>query len=254
LEENPLEAENFASGGFRRERVSAADQVLDDLRSKILAGSLKRAAKLPSEKELASYYHVSSPTVREAIRALSAMGLVEVRHGSGTYVVAESSALMSQAMTAVVELEDIDLLSIFELSATLYQQAMIMAMDIASDEEILELRRAAQRFETAMQGDEFAAALEDFLLTFVGLSHNRLLIAMSAFLIETQIKLARASASMEPVIWKRIAGNLIRERLAMVEALESRNRDAGVEAVRAYMGRGQELVRENAGAINSATG
>jgi DNA-binding FadR family transcriptional regulator len=241
-----MEAENFASGGFRRERVSAADQVLDDLRSKILAGSLKRDAKLPSEKELASYYQVSSPTVREAIRALSAMGLVEVRHGSGTYVVAESSALMSQAMTAVVELEGIDLLSILELSETLYQQVMAMAMDNATDEKIAELRRAAQRFETAMQGDEFASALEDFLFSFVGLSHNRLLIAMSAFLIETQIKLARASASLKPVMWKKIAGNLIKERLAIVEALEARDREAGAVAVRTYNRRGQELVRENA--------
>ena len=249
-----MEAENFASGGFRRERLGAADQVLDDLRSKILAGSLKRAAKLPSEKELASYYQVSSPTIREAIRALSAMGLVEVRHGSGTYVVAESSALMSQAMTAVVELEDIYLLSILELSETLYQQSMTLAMDTAADGEVLELRRAAERFETAMRGDEFASALEDFLFTFVGLSHNRLLIAMSGFLIETQIKLARTSASMKPALWEKIAGNLIEERLAIVESLEARDREAAVEAVRAYMRRGKELVRENADLMDAAAG
>jgi DNA-binding FadR family transcriptional regulator len=237
----------FEAGAYRRDRTGAADRVLEDLRSRILSGALERGVRLPSEKELASYYEVSAPTIREAIRALSAMSMVEVRHGAGTFVVAESSALMTSAMTAVVELENIDLLSIFDLSETLYLQAASLAVDVASDEEIAGLRAAAERFESATDDDAFAAALEAFLKTLVGVSHNRLLEAISAYLIETQIRLARDAASRVPSAWKKIAGPLAAERLAIADALAGRDREQADEAVRVYMSRGRELVRRVAG-------
>src|SRR5258705_11005868 len=106
----------FAGGTYSRDRVSVAERVLIDLRTRSLSGQLARGTRLPSEKELAAYYEVSAPTIREVIRALSAMSLVEARHGAGTFVTAKSEALLSAAMAAVVELENIDLASIIELS------------------------------------------------------------------------------------------------------------------------------------------
>ena len=71
----------LADGGFDRNRTSVADRVLRDLESSILSGRLEKGAKLPSEKELASYYGVSSPTIREAIRA-NGRGHLSVGFGS----------------------------------------------------------------------------------------------------------------------------------------------------------------------------
>jgi DNA-binding FadR family transcriptional regulator len=237
----------FHAGAYRRDRTGAADRVLQDLQARILSGALERGTRLPSEKELASYYDVSAPTIREAIRALSAMSMVEVRHGAGTFVVAESSALMTSAMTAVVKLENIDLLSILDLSETLYLQAARLAVDAASDEEIARLREAAGRFEAAADDEAFATSLEAFLKTLVAMSHNKLLEAVAAYLIETQIGLARDVATRVPSVWKKIAGPLAKERLAIADALASRDRGLLDEAVRTYMGRGRELVARNAG-------
>jgi GntR family transcriptional repressor for pyruvate dehydrogenase complex len=239
-----VNADFFAGAPYRRDRTGAADQVLHDLRTRILSGALPRGTRLPSEKELAAYYQVSSPTVREATRALSAMSLVDVRHGAGTFVTADSSTLMAAAMTAVVELESIDLHSILELSETLYQQAVALAIDVADDEEIQALREAAERFYS-VNDDEFARALEAFLKALVATSHNRLLVAVSTYLIETQISLARDVARASPSVWERIAGQLIEERLAIVRALEARDRAAASQAITVYLGRGRELVREN---------
>jgi GntR family transcriptional repressor for pyruvate dehydrogenase complex len=173
--------------------------------------------------------------------------MVEVRHGAGTFVVAESSALMTSAMTAVVKLENIDLLSILDLSETLYLQAARLAVDAASDEEIAGLREAAGRFESAADDEAFATSLEAFLKTLVAMSHNKLLEAVAAYLIETQIGLARDVATRVPSVWKKIAGPLAKERLAIADALASRDRGLLDEAVRTYMGRGRELVARNAG-------
>ncbi|WP_327224839.1 GntR family transcriptional regulator [Streptomyces platensis] len=61
-------------------------QVAAEIRSGITAGEYKPGAPLPSESQLIDRYQVSRPTVRKAIAALRAEGLVEVIHGKGSYV------------------------------------------------------------------------------------------------------------------------------------------------------------------------
>ncbi len=62
------------------------DQVIEYVRRLIEAGSVKPGDRLPSERDLAVHVGVSRPTVRAGLRALAAMGAVESRHGSGTYI------------------------------------------------------------------------------------------------------------------------------------------------------------------------
>lgn len=238
-------ASDFSEGGFRRSRVGAADQVLDDLRSRILSGDLPKGTRLPSERELSAYYDVSGPTIREAIRALSAMSLVEVRHGSGTYIAAESTALMHSAMTAVVELESVDLVSILDLSETMFQQAVTLAINVATDEEIADLRTKMLAVQRGTSGHALPEPLREFLLALVALSHNRLLEAMASYLIEAQISIVRTSTARVPELAERVGGGLQPQREAIVRALEARDRDAAHDAVVDYMARGKHLVREN---------
>jgi DNA-binding FadR family transcriptional regulator len=65
---------------------SRADQVRDQLESAIRAGDYPVGSKLPSERELTEMFGVSRVSVREGIRSLEAIGLVEVRHGNGCFV------------------------------------------------------------------------------------------------------------------------------------------------------------------------
>jgi GntR family transcriptional repressor for pyruvate dehydrogenase complex len=236
----------LAGDSYRRDRTSAADQVLDDLRSHILSGRLARGTRLPSEKELAAQYQVSPPTIREAVRALSAMSLVEVRHGSGTFVIAESAALLASAMNAVIELEDIDLPSILDVSEAVYAKAVELGIREATDEELVALRATADRFTRDMDNAEFVGALREFLMSLVAISHNRLLIIIAGFLVESQISRAEEVAARSPSVWGKIAGQLIKERVAIADALAARDDSAAQAAVRRYIKRGDDLVRKHA--------
>lgn len=62
------------------------EQVLDQLRALLDGGALKPGDQLPSERELSEELEVSRGTVREAVQFLGALGLVEIRHGQGTFV------------------------------------------------------------------------------------------------------------------------------------------------------------------------
>ena|SRR5579875_1611186 len=62
------------------------EQVADDLRAEIRAGTLPGGARLPSEPELASQYGVSRDTIRRAVQDLVSGGFLVVLRGHGTYV------------------------------------------------------------------------------------------------------------------------------------------------------------------------
>jgi GntR family transcriptional repressor for pyruvate dehydrogenase complex len=66
--------------------LSLKEQTKQELRRLIDAGALRPGDRLPSERELSEQLHVSRGTVREAVQFLRALGLVEIRHGSGTFV------------------------------------------------------------------------------------------------------------------------------------------------------------------------
>jgi GntR family transcriptional regulator, transcriptional repressor for pyruvate dehydrogenase complex len=81
-----------AKAGERRGRVNLMGMVSDDLRQRILGGSLKVGERLPSEAELTRQYGVSRTVVREAVAALRYDNLVEARQGSGVFVLNNQSA------------------------------------------------------------------------------------------------------------------------------------------------------------------
>lgn len=81
---------------IRRETISAeiARRLLDYL----LSGGIAPGAKLPSERQLAEAFGVGRSAVREAIAALALIGLIEVRHGDGTYMKRADSPLLPQVV------------------------------------------------------------------------------------------------------------------------------------------------------------
>ena len=75
------------AGGRRLfERTTVIDSIVAEIKGKIVFGELKDGDMLASQDELARILAVSWASLREALNRLSLMGLVEMRHGSGTYV------------------------------------------------------------------------------------------------------------------------------------------------------------------------
>lgn len=230
----------FAEGSYSRDRASVTDRVLADLRSRILSGQLARGTRLPSEKELAAHYGVSAPTIREVIRALSAMSLVEARHGSGTFVTAQSEAMLSAAMAAVVELESIDMASIIELSDMLYVKAASLAVRAAQPAELDDLMAVAERCRPSMTDSECIAPQRQFLHGLAAASHNKLLVIMADFVVETRLRLSLEAMRRGQA--EGTAGQLREQRIEIASALRARDEEAAQSAVRRYLQRVSELI------------
>src|SRR5687767_11964606 len=81
----------------REPRLS--DKVADMMLATILSNRLQVGDRLPSERELGEQFGVSRTVVREAVRALVAKGVIEVRSGSGLRVAAVDAAAVSESMS-----------------------------------------------------------------------------------------------------------------------------------------------------------
>ncbi|MCX5557198.1 FadR/GntR family transcriptional regulator [Streptomyces sp. NBC_00038] len=246
-------------------RGRVADQIVEDLREQILTGALPDGARLPSERELAASYDVSAPTIREAIRVLTAMGLVTTRNGSRATVNAQGDTLLAVSIASVVQFEKVGAREVMGLLAVLNAYAAELAAEHASDEEIAGLRAAAEAEASATgEGVErSAAALQHFFATLAEISHNPLLAALSRFITEVQVGLAVKLSASRGGDWGQIAGALQPERVKIVDAIAGRDPAVAAATVRKYHRRvvermisvrkGEESAGTEAGATEALT-
>jgi DNA-binding FadR family transcriptional regulator len=215
-------------------RGRVADQIVEDLRGQILSGVLPDGARLPSERELAIHYDVSAPTVREAVRVLTAMGLLSTRNGSRATVTARSDTLLAMSIASVVQFEKMTAADVFGLLGALNAYAVMQAVARASEEDIARLRAAAERAAEIVEVESAAATLKHYFVTLSAISHNPLLAALCRSITEIQIGLAVKLSGGSIKDWRRVAGSLHDARMEIVDAIAQRDTGRAVQLVHDY--------------------
>ncbi len=99
-------SEGKAAAPSRSPGVSQTDIVVQGIRQMIVDGRLRPASRLPVEKDLAAALGVSRNPLREGVRALSMMGVLETRQGDGTYVTKLDPSMLLAPLGFVVDLQD----------------------------------------------------------------------------------------------------------------------------------------------------
>lgn len=112
------------------QRRVAYQRVAEDLMTRIAAGEFPAGSRLPTEPQLMAHYGVSSTTARSAVRMLSTLGMVETRHGSGTYVIERQTLRINATQT-----EDLD------------RRAGVTSQDSWSTDVLAAGRKPGQEFE-----------------------------------------------------------------------------------------------------------
>ncbi len=130
-------------------------QVADSLAQLIVSNNLGPGDRLSPERELAQEYEVSRQTVREALIALEVSGLVEIRPGSGVYVLKRESLKTSLVMEdAPGPLEIMEARMLFE------GEAASLAAQRISNEELLKLKAYLKQMEEMVAQDKIKEAEE----------------------------------------------------------------------------------------------
>ena len=113
----------------------AAEAVVKYVNSRIEQGVLRPGDRLPSERELAVRIAVSRPSVRSGLRTLAAMGIVQTRHGSGTYITQGPPCLDGTPLRALAALHGISHEQMFEARCVLEVGAAGLAAERASGDQ-----------------------------------------------------------------------------------------------------------------------
>jgi GntR family transcriptional repressor for pyruvate dehydrogenase complex len=150
------------------------EEIVRQIKSMIAEGRLKDGDRLPPERELAEKFTVSRTSVREALRTLESLGLIEIRAGEGTFVRSASVEALIEPLAVVLVSQREAVSELFEARRLLEPGIAALAARRASAEEIIDMQRILDE-----QGREVAAGrtgiVQDaaFHAAIASAAHNR---------------------------------------------------------------------------------
>ena len=122
------------------------EQMAETIKELILSGELEAGDVLPTEPELCEQFGVSRAVVRDATRILMALGLVEVKHGSGVYVTESQSAAFGEALLIALRRSGASAWDAEQFQQIMIPELIALASTTATDEEIAEIREHIQAY------------------------------------------------------------------------------------------------------------
>lgn len=112
------------------------DQVIEQIKNKIKSGEIKKGDKLLSEREMAESLSVSRTSVREALRALEVIGLVESRQGAGNYIRTNFDNSLFEPLSIMFMLQESSIQEMYDLRESLELQCSKLSAKNIEDNEL----------------------------------------------------------------------------------------------------------------------
>lgn len=218
--------QTLAVSGTRRPLV--VDEVVSALSSHIRSQNLRPGDRLPTEADFASSLQCSRNVLREAVGRLSALGLVEIRRGTGMFV-GTTNAIRGCAtlLRSSLEISRHELIEFTEFRSVLEGYAARQAALHASDDELAELTTMAARIDDPeVSREESLRRDQAFHLRLMEIGGNRLMVTV----LESLLEFLQASMDTTTVIPRDITVSR-KLHMAITEALCRRDPDAAEEAV-----------------------
>jgi DNA-binding FadR family transcriptional regulator len=162
-------------------KESVRGQVFCQLRDQILRRTWPPGSKLPSEKELSITMGVSRVSVREGIQHLVSLGILETRHGEGTFVrELEGGQVHFSSLIPLLVLDDIDILQVLEYRRIVEKGAAALAAERATDQDLAEMEAVYQQMVRSQDNvAEFARADLEFHLVLAKATGNPVIIKVN---------------------------------------------------------------------------
>lgn len=203
------------------------EEVAEQIRSRIISGQLKPGEKLASIGELAENFQVGRSAVREALSALKAMGLVEMKQGEGTFVREYDPTSLSQILSPAAIMNKHDVLDLMEVRKIVEAGSVELASRKWTSEDLLPIEEALEEMRLGIGiGDEEMGEKADlrFHLSIAKASHNRLLMELMNTISDTMAVTMRETRRVWLYREQATTERLYKEHMAIYDAI--RNRDA----------------------------
>ena len=213
------------------EKKSLAQQTAERLYSRIVVEKgIKPGEKLPNEVELAGELGVSRATLREAIRTLTAQGVLEVRRGKGTFVSAAVEEMDDFGFSALERVRG-QLRDLFELRSIFEPRAAALACQRATEEELANILARGEEVERCIRaGEDRVRADRAFHAAIVRGAHNEFLVRLLPLIDQAVSAALRAGEHQQ-----QLAEDTCRDHALLMEFFRRRDGEGAGYAMAIHM-------------------
>jgi len=229
-------------------KESVRGQVFWQLRDQVLRRTWPPGSKLPSELELARTMCVSRVSIREGIQHLVSLGILETRHGEGTFVREFSGQVNFNALIPLLILDEIDILRVLEYRRIVEKGTAALAAERASDQDLVDMETVYDQMVQFQDNiAEFARADLEFHLVLAKATGNPVLIKVNNVLRSI------LEVSMENIVSVLGMQDGMHYHRLIIEAVRARNAEAAENIMQEHIVRTIERLKATAGVAASGT-
>ncbi|WP_017726601.1 FadR/GntR family transcriptional regulator [Halalkalibacterium ligniniphilum] len=206
-------------------------EIIKKINQMIHQDKLSSGDKLPSERELSERLQVGRSSVREALRALELLDLIETRRGEGTFIKPANSYRLVNIILSFLLKDEEDRQDLSETRRIVEIEALRLACDRVTEEQLHRLEQLIEQSKEEWRQGDFPVE-EDYLFhqTIVESCHNRLLLNLWISLVEYNKVAIKQSLER-----KGRPTASIQEHFEIYEALKKRDQRAAVSAMEAHL-------------------
>jgi GntR family transcriptional regulator, transcriptional repressor for pyruvate dehydrogenase complex len=206
--------------------VGMTERLVQHLTSWVMHRHIQPGNKLPAERDLAAMLRVSRGSVRRALKALEAMGAIEVRHGSGAYLTNTAAQLFLQPKHLRMPLQGISFGELYEARRAVEAEATAVAASRATKREVAGLQQEIKRMHQHL-ADPMTYLKHD--LAF----HHKIMLAAgnSVFVWFQELAVTMISGALQARAQTVSLNNTFIEHQAILEAIAAKDPDAARAAM-----------------------
>lgn len=222
---------------FKRTNVSdmAVSSLLDMIRRRVL----RPGDRLPSQRDLMGRMGVSQTAVREALRSLTSIGVIEVHPGKGAFVRSVAPEMLVHPESIYFLLQRETMLHALEVRRILEVEAIALATERATEEDLDDLREALEKIASGLDsGDRPFQHSPYFHLAIAKAAHNEVLTNM----VQSFVRLLVEGASVFGAHAPGAIENEYQSHALLLESIAARDPEASREAMRHHLGIARSLI------------
>ncbi|SDX73869.1 FadR/GntR family transcriptional regulator [Paenibacillus sp. CF384] len=234
----------------RMERpLKSNEWVSRELYSRITSGAILPGDKLPSVVDLAAEYGVGRSTIREALSALKAKGLLDIRQGGGTFVLTPEPAQLEDSSPAALKEDWLgradSLLQLLEVRKVLETGCAALATKHRSADDLAALRETLRQMEQQLADEAFSEQADVRLHEQIAAAtHNPMLIELMKSLSIRLHESMRDTRSLWFYAERQSARRLLEEHIALVDAIEQQDEALASSRMEIHLAKVEQVLRD----------
>lgn len=210
---------------------AAAERVANQLLELVRSGNLKAGDVLPSENDLAGALQVSRPVVREALRGLAIMGVVESRQGGRCYVTDLEVSRLLAPLQFVISLDESNVNALYQSRLVIEVGLIKLGAPLVDDATLAHLKdMVTAGYALTKDPVGFRVMDQEFHQSIMKIANNPFMEVVARSLYELGMEYRRVASETAGVLDRSAA-----EHDAIVKALEVRDAEAAGDAMKAHL-------------------